>query len=228
MIRAVYFDAVGTLIHPAPGAAEVYADVGRRRGSRYLAEEIRQRFTVAYQWQETLDRAQAWKTSEMREWRRWHDIVADVLDDVRDVNICFSELYLHFAKAQAWEVAADAQTVLTDLERRGYVLGIASNYDSRLREAVAGVEPLKSIDRLVISSEVGWRKPAPAFFEAICRQAGAPPEAILYVGDERVNDVEAAQAAGLRAVLVDRNNASTGADHIRQLSELPKILADVS
>ena len=37
--RAVFFDAVGTLLHPDPSAAEVYAGVGRRYGSRLSVSE---------------------------------------------------------------------------------------------------------------------------------------------------------------------------------------------
>ena len=39
MLRAVVFDAVGTLIVPNPSVAEVYGDVGRRHGSRYRPEQ---------------------------------------------------------------------------------------------------------------------------------------------------------------------------------------------
>ena len=37
-IEAVVFDAVGTLLHPEPSAVEVYAEVGRRQGTRHTAE----------------------------------------------------------------------------------------------------------------------------------------------------------------------------------------------
>src|SRR5438067_2160826 len=83
-IRAVAFDAVGTLIHPEPSAAEVYASIGRRFGSRLEVAEIRTRFRAAFAEQEVIDRASGWVTSEERERHRWQDIVARVLDDVRD------------------------------------------------------------------------------------------------------------------------------------------------
>jgi len=101
-IRAIYFDAVGTLIHPQPGAAEVYFDVGRRRGSRLDYKTIRGRFRMAFEKQEALDRAGGWKTNESREQQRWRDIVALVLDDVPDPEACFTELHEHFAKPAAW------------------------------------------------------------------------------------------------------------------------------
>ena len=56
-VQAVYFDAVGTLLHPQPPAAEVYATVGSRFGSRYSLPEIDRRFRVAFRKQERADRA---------------------------------------------------------------------------------------------------------------------------------------------------------------------------
>src|SRR5207302_1039003 len=47
-VRAVFFDAVGTLIHPEPPAGAVYAEVGRRHGSRLTAAEIARRFAAAF------------------------------------------------------------------------------------------------------------------------------------------------------------------------------------
>ncbi|MDX1419616.1 MAG: TIGR01458 family HAD-type hydrolase [Rubricoccaceae bacterium] len=45
-------------------------------------------------------------------------------------------------------------------------------------------------------------KPAPAFFHAACNALGLAPEAVAIVGDDAETDVRAAQAAGLRGVLV--------------------------
>jgi putative hydrolase of the HAD superfamily len=219
MLRAIYFDAVGTLIHPQPSAAAVYAEVGARHGSAYRREQIGQRFAAAFQKQESLDRQQGWKTSEAREHERWRDIVAEVLDDVRDPAACFAELYEHFARPDVWICEPGATKLLATLQREGYVLGLASNYDHRLHAVVAGLTPLRGIQQIVISSEIGWRKPARGFFDALIRQASAPAEQILYVGDDRVNDYDGARAAGLQAVLVDPTG-QTAQGTICSLAEL--------
>jgi HAD superfamily hydrolase (TIGR01549 family) len=93
--------------------------------------------------------------------------------------------------------------VLATLAARGHGLGIASNFDCRLHGLVEKMTELRPITHLLISSEIGWRKPAPEFFAAMCRQAGSPPEHVLYVGDDPVNDYEGAKAAGVRVVMLD-------------------------
>jgi putative hydrolase of the HAD superfamily len=202
MLRAIYFDAVGTLIHPQPGAGEVYFNVGRRHGSNLTCEQIGRRFRVAFKKQEAVDRRRGWQTDECREQQRWRDIVAEVLDDVRDPAACFAELYEHFAQARAWFCEPGIEMILDQLRAQRYQIGLASNYDHRLHAVLPGLKPLAAIDRLLISSEVGWRKPASEFFAAICDQADAAPDQVLYVGDDRINDYQGAIAAKLRAVLV--------------------------
>jgi putative hydrolase of the HAD superfamily len=209
-IQAVVFDAVGTLIHPDPPAAVVYADVGRRFGSRLTAAEVRPRFAAAFDRQEQIDLAAGLCTSEERERRRWRAIVAEVLTDVTAPAACFQELYQHFARPEAWRCEPGTAAVLEALAGRGLVLAVASNYDHRLRTVVAGQPELRPVRHLVISSEVGWRKPAVEFFAAVCRAVGLPAARVLHVGDDVRNDYNGATAAGLRAVLLDPDGGDRG------------------
>ena len=66
-------------------------------------------------------------------------------------------------------------------------------------------------DDPVISSEVGFRKPHPAFYRVACERLGLPADQVLCVGDDRENDVEGPIRAGLRAVKIDRT-VETGTD----------------
>jgi putative hydrolase of the HAD superfamily len=203
-VRAIFFDAVGTLIHPHPGAAEVYWNIGRKHGSRHDLDQIARRFRAAFQKEEEADRSAGWRTSEDRERRRWRNIVAQVLDDVNDPEACFAELYEHFSHPQAWRLEPEAATVMPELARRGYVLGMASNYDHRLPSVIAGMPGLSRLQHVVISSEVGWRKPAPAFFAALSATTRLAAAQILYVGDDPENDYQGAMDAGLQGLLLDR------------------------
>ncbi len=222
-VQAVFFDAVGTLIHPDPAAGLVYAEIGRRFGSRYTFPTIASRFAQAFAKEESADRAANLRTSEEREFRRWRNIVAQVLDDVADPEACFLEIYQHFAGTGAWRLAAAAAEVLDHLAGRGLVLGLASNYDQRLRGLARSLPALNRLQHLVISSEVGWRKPAGEFFQAVARSAHLPPERILFVGDDPANDYEGATAAGLGALLlagVDTYPSFTG-PRLAHLRDLP-------
>ena len=55
-----------------------------------------------------------------------------------------------------------------------------------------------------------------ADLDAVCRELGCTPDAVLYVGDDPHGDVAPARAAGMRALLVARD----GGGDLRSLAEL--------
>ena len=82
---------------------------------------------------------------------------------------------------------------------------LASNFDARLRNVLAGHPPLSHLaDRVVISSEVGYRKPHPAFYESARTCLNLPAAEILCIGDDLENDVLGPRRCGFQAVLIDR------------------------
>jgi putative hydrolase of the HAD superfamily len=116
----------------------------------------------------------------------------------------------------------DAAPALRTLRERGVRLVVASNWDCSLPQVLedAGLRAL--VDGVVSSASVGADKPAPAVFEAALALAGCGPEDAVHVGDSVESDVVGAQAAGVRALLIDRD--SDGGD-IRSLAELPRVLS---
>ncbi|MGC5050302.1 HAD family hydrolase [Micromonospora sp. DT48] len=77
------------------------------------------------------------------------------------------------------------------------------------------------------------KKPDPDFYAAACAAAGADPTQVVHVGDNLVNDVVAAQQAGLRAVWLNRRGERLPADVVPDavvstLTELPGALANLS
>jgi putative hydrolase of the HAD superfamily len=220
-IDAVFFDAGGTLIHaePPPGAA--YAAVGARYGSRVDAATATARFRAAF----NRRNAAELRTSEAEEGAFWRGVVAEVIDDVADFEGCYRDLFAHFARPEAWRADVEAGQTLSALAARGLQVGVCSNFDGRLHGIVAGLEALRpALGRVVVSSEVGWRKPAAAFFTAVVRRAGLAPERVLVVGDDPVNDYAGARAAGLRALLLDPKGRHPTAERIGRLADLPALL----
>jgi len=219
-VRAIFFDAVGTLVYPEPAAPAVYAAIGRRYGSAFDETSIAARFRIAFHRQEEWDRAAGWRTSEAREIERWRSIVGEVLSDSTNPEACFQALFAHFARAESWQIDPDAPAVLASLASRGYVLGVASNYDQRLRSVAAGIPEFARFAHLAISAEIGWRKPASEFFAAVCEKSLSRADQVLVVGDDFENDCQGARAAGLHAMVLDRQNRLPARNRIGRLNDL--------
>jgi putative hydrolase of the HAD superfamily len=225
----VFFDAVGTLFFPDPSAPHVYAETATRHGLALTAADVRGRFIAAYRREEQADAATGWATSEARERDRWRRIVAETLAGVPDPEACYRHLFAHFAHPRAWRLAPDAADVLASLHFSGLVVGLGSNYDERLRSVLAGFPELALLgDRVLISAEVGVRKPGAGFFRATARAAGCTVSEVLFVGDDRGNDYEGAVAAGMPAVLLDPDDRHPDVpQRIKALAELlPPATAD--
>ena len=218
--RAVFFDAVGTVLHPVRGAPIIYAETAAHFGLPAEPTLILQRFRAAYQREEATDAANGWVTSEAREQDRWRAIVRETLPDAPDG--CFELLYHHFAQPEAWEVPAGFAEVLDVLHQRGYALGLASNYDSRLEQVLAGRPELARLQPyILISSQIGYRKPDRRFFTRILDAVNYPAHQILYVGDDLQNDYHGASDSGLSPLLLDSHNQHpTVPNRIRSLREL--------
>lgn len=207
-LRWVVFDAVGTLIYPTPDVATAYHRVGSAYGSRLSRDEVRDRFRAAFRRTENSDGsgAASMTTCEADEIERWKQIVAEVFDDVPTTaaDDCFRDLFEHFARPNAWACFNDVAATIAGLRERGLGIAIASNFDSRLHSVCAGLPPLDDVAVRVVSSEVGYNKPSSGFYEAALRMIDATADEVLVVGDDAINDVQGAEQAGIRGVLIDR------------------------
>lgn len=93
--------------------------------------------------------------------------------------------------------------VLPGLQRlqRSLLLGTISNGNADLE--VVGLAQHFKVS--LAAGAFGSPKPDPAIFHAACTALGVAPAEAVYVGDDLLLDVQAAQQAGLRAVWLNRN-----------------------
>ena len=213
----VVFDAVGTLIYPDPSAADVYARYGREYGSQMTVDEIAVRFSNAFHQQEQadqLDKLRRRNTTEQRERERWRTIVTDVFEEVPHAsNELFDDLWEHFSQGRHWQVFGDVVETWQTLQKQGYLLAIASNFDDRLPQICQEHHPLNSCRHIFWSAEIGYPKPSPEFFARVTARLKVPSNQIFFVGDSLVNDFQGAHAAGWNVKLLTRGETSLSQDH---------------
>ncbi len=205
-LKAIVFDAVGTLLEPTPSVWQVYATAAQTAGGPVPeASILKHRFVEAFQREEAIDQTAHWQTNEPRERARWQAIVRHCLQEVPSIDAAFAYLWQHFAQPSAWRVPKDAETLLTQLHGLpgGPTLAIGSNFDARLRSVVAGFPALVGIPILLISSELGVRKPAAAYYAHVRNRLGCSPEQILILGDDLANDYQAPAQLGYQTLLYD-------------------------
>ena len=101
-----------------------------------------------------------------------------------------------------YAVLASSQALLESLRDRGLKTGLVANSwpdPGRVLRADAealGLAPL--LDVMVFSADAGARKPEAEIFLRACAELAVDPAAVLFVGDDPVNDVKGPANVGMR------------------------------
>lgn len=224
-IRVVVFDAVGTLMTPDPAVSAVYAEVIQRHAR--IPIDVSVIHTAIAAALAARNNTPDLRTSELSEREFWLRLIEELCPVKAVTHLCFQELFEHFAQPHRWVCYPDAVGIVQELSRRDLVVALGSNFDSRLHTVCDGLPELAMIRHRVISSEVGWRKPAAEFFDAVARVTGAEPAEILMVGDDPENDIRGAIAAGFRAAWIDRSGMfrQLHGDRCHRITSLGEIFA---
>lgn len=204
-LRAVSFDAAGTLFHPVRPIGDLYAMVAARHGIMADPAALQRRFRAAFHGAPPLAFPPL-PTVEVRRREKawWRAVVRDVFAevDVADFDAYFDALFAFFGSAEAWRADPDAAPLLARLRAMGLRILVVSNFDARVRDVLAALGLADAIDAITISSEAGAAKPDRRIFTTALAAAGLDAHEVLHVGDTAREDLPAARGAGLEVVLV--------------------------
>jgi len=206
-IRAIVFDVGGTLIYPADPVGETYARFARAHGVKISAEAASLAFSRAVKSSSPRTKGTVPSDGNDRLW--WKQVVKKSLPEQAFPNSTafeafFEEVYLFYAKADAWGIYPEVFEVLEALRDHAVDLAVLSNWDGRLHSVLDGNGLGEFLPKRFISAELGWEKPDPAIYrhvaDVMCRQ----PNTLLSVGDDSRNDVEAPRKVGWQTVQIER------------------------
>jgi putative hydrolase of the HAD superfamily len=207
MIKAIFFDAVGTLFHLNGTVGDHYASVANEVSLTLDPHQLDDAFYSAWKKMPTRASTAGPRENDDKGW--WHKLVDIVLDQVApslsefDRDNFFEIAYEHFAEAGVWELYPEVPGVLEHLQPR-FQLAVISNFDGRLRFILQRLGISKSFAHIFISSEIGADKPDPEIFRRALKLAELKPDEVLHVGDDPERDWEAASTAGLSIFRLDR------------------------
>jgi putative hydrolase of the HAD superfamily len=207
MTRAVFLDALGTLVELEPPWISlrdlVPAEVSDERLEAALRAEM------AYYRDHAQEGRDEVSLADLRE--RCAALVSRELG----VEIGVDEL----VSAIRLTAYPDAVPALAALRDRGLRLIAVSNWDCSLPGVLerCGLDGL--LDGTVTSAEAGAPKPDPAIFAAALELAGCEPDEALHVGDTFDEDVAGATAAGIRPLLIDREGSGGDISSLEEIDQ---------
>lgn len=209
MTRAVFLDALGTLVELEPPWVLLRERVPAHVSDQRLVAAVRKE--MAYYKEHAHEGRDRDSLADLRE------RCATVLSDELGVVVSATELV---DAVRLWAYP-DAEPALRALRDRGLQTVVVSNWDCSLGDVLerCGLAPL--LDGAISSAEAGHRKPDPGIFAPALELAGCEVAEALHVGDTPVEDGDGARAAGIPVLLIDREG---GAD-ISSLTEIEEHLA---
>jgi putative hydrolase of the HAD superfamily len=230
-LKAVFFDAAGTLFTVNGSVGEIYARLAYEYGKQVSVTDLeagfRRCFAAAPPMAFPGASAEQIRVLE-KQW--WRDLVQNVfapLGPFLRFTDYFDALFACFARADAWRLYPETIEALAALKSRGCLLGVISNFDSRLFALLDGLGIARFFDPVVISTQVGAAKPDPAIFIQALAHHSLQPEEALHIGDSYGADVVGAQGVGLTPVLVDRRDHDQSTDGYLRVKSLAEIVAIV-
>jgi putative hydrolase of the HAD superfamily len=220
-LRAVLFDVDFTIAKPGPDLGpEGYQRMAARYGfdldpSRY--EDARRAAL------DTLERHPELEHDE-EVWVLFTErIIRGMGGDSDSAYDCAAEMTRAWEHAHNFDLYEDVLPTLDDLRRRGLKLGLVSN---TARDLAAFVRHhALEVDAALSSRAHGKVKPHESIFRAVLAELDVEAEDAAMVGDSVEDDIEGAEALGIRPFLLDRDGRYPGAaNRLTDLRELPAAL----
>ena len=220
-LECVLFDAVDTLLAPAPSFQGRFVAVAAEHG--VPLEEAAVDAAVA-----AAAREAAWPedwTDPATQRAFWLGFYREVLGSLGHSQEELAEaLFQAFSDPAGYRLFDDVRPALDELAGRGMTLGLVSNFEPWLDEVLALQGIADRFAAVAISGTLGVAKPDPRIFKAALDEAGADPGATVHVGDQPVNDVAGAMAAGITPVLIDRFGRHPDAGGAHRVEDLAGLL----
>lgn len=232
MLKAVLFDAGGTLLRVVPSFEVVYAEEAAALGAPIRPEVLGPKLYAVFRafYPEAFDRGLRPTSDEADRtmWVEFLDRVHDETPELRPVDPgrWFDRLTARFARGDAWQPFPDACEVLGACRAAGLRLAIVSNWSTALPAILEHTGLYGFFDAVLVSAECGAAKPGIAIFRKALKALGVAPSEALHIGDTYVDDVLGALGAGIRPVFLDRSGVAPhdGVSTVRCLRDVIDLL----
>ena len=221
MIKAIIFDAYGTLISTGNGSVRAAEKILALNGRSDIdPKEFYARWKVFHKIH--MDDLDCFITEEKifeKDLCELYNLYSINGDYEKDVRIMLDTLGKRKAFPETCEVL--------ELLSQKYIVAIGSTSDTAPLLSDINNNHL-NVAKVFTSEALRVYKPRKEFYEKILAELNVSADEALFVGDSLIDDVEGPQNAGLRACWINRRGGTAGEHHpdfeINDLRELSDIL----
>lgn len=114
----------------------------------------------------------------------------------------------------------DVIPVMKKLREKDLEIGLITNLEIDMKPICSGLGLDPYLDFIVTSGEAGSDKPQPEIFQIALKKAGVEASEAVHVGDQYKIDAVGAMNAGIRPVIIDRNDLYPDIDDYPRIQKL--------
>lgn len=226
--KAILFDCGDTLVHLDPPREKIVLDFLHEEGVNIAISDVKLAYRIAnfclkqssLNIRSTKEKQDFFITYNMQLFK--------ILGLSSKAESWAEKLLEKFTKYRRWVPFSDIDPALRSLKLASFSLGVVANWDSGLSDLLEQLSISQLFTVILSSAEVGIEKPAPEIFLLAMERIGTSSNGTYYAGNEYEIDVIGARGAGIKPILIDRDNALPYADCLRfpSLREMATYLID--
>lgn len=211
MIKAIAFDFGGTLFSTGkmgaftPSMTETFVGQTTKHlnCTQAHAELIFSKYVEA--WKARRMRASHLPENEISSLELFQSALASAnqkLDKTKAIDILNQ---FHVKESEQFTPLNGVLSTLPMLAKNGYRLCVVSNnpWSESIRASFRAHNIENFFEHIVVSCDVGYRKPSKKIFDALINKLSILPSEILFVGDSHPHDIETPKKMGMKTCLVD-------------------------
>ena len=225
MIKNYIFDLYGTLVDIQ---TDEYKDLIWKRmasymtsqGAVYAPDELRAAYKIAVEKEIEKDTAKhptvIRKHIEPDILYVFESLYTDKDAIINKTEVCDTALLFRRMSTQYLKLYPDAKKVLTELRARGNRTFLLSNAQSVFSIfEMRRLDIISMFDGIVLSSDVGIKKPDKKIFDYILSRYRLYPDECLMIGNDMEDDMQGASSAGITGLYIHSKQSPCRPDRLR-------------
>jgi HAD superfamily hydrolase (TIGR01549 family) len=209
MIKTIFIDFFGTLVHWEPSATKIQKLACAAEGFEVSEDALVQGYIAAGTLMATENAISPIHLRPLVEREGFFSEYERKLLEASGLQVSAEIASLIWEGVQTTPkklvLYGDSLTALKTLKTLGLKLAIISNMGQELHQIIIQLGLAKLIDFGVTSSEAGSAKPHPAIFQLALKRADVSSSEVIHVGDDYEGDILGARGIGIHSVLINRD-----------------------
>ena len=235
MFKAVFFDWFNTLAVYYPPREEFQSQAIREFGFNVSAEQVKPALLEADKivFDENAKYPMRLRSEEEQaeiyfryETMLLKNIGIDLSNEVATVAKIFKRVEELFGKI-GFALYDDVIPVMKKLREKDMKIGLITNLEIDMKPVCSELGLNPYLDLIVTSGEAGSDKPQPEIFLLALKKAGVEASEAIHVGDQYKIDAVGAVGAGIKPVIIDRNDMYPDITDCPRIQTLDELFTDI-